>query len=226
MSETRELLEGFLGGTKPITEVGTGRKYYLNPQTEEKYYLDEYNKNPYAMYKNNDIQVPLLQDNEGNRILRDDKDGMLSQRCNAYLKLINYPYNQNLHQIFGAAGDACANYIDMMNTQVAKDTYPVMVNGKQYDRSNDNYFHCKAHYQMADRGNIGYHMSPIIGYPREIIDYVKGIAQGKSLTTLNNDWSNDIGVNNYGRDAAKSGFYDSVQEACAPFRPSGLHSDF
>ena len=39
MSETRELLEGFLGGTKPITEVGTGRKYYLNPQTEEKYYL-------------------------------------------------------------------------------------------------------------------------------------------------------------------------------------------
>ena len=167
MSETRELLEGFLGGTKPITEVGTGRKYYLNPQTEEKYYLDEYNKNPYAIYKNNDMQVPLLLDNKGNRILRDD-----------------------------------------------------------YDRSNDNYFHCKSHYQMADRGDIGYQMSPIIGYPREIIDYAKGIAQGKSLTTLNNDWRNDIEVNNYGRNAEKSGIYNSAQEACTPFRPSGLHSDF
>jgi len=83
----------------------------------------------------------------------------------------------------------------------------------------DKYFHCKANYEAAERGNESAKRAEQLSKAR--IKYKK---------RFKNDTSKDIfedqGANIYGREAAKSGKFTSAREACEVFRPNGLDDKY
>ena len=76
----------------------------------------------------------------------------------------------------------------------------------------DRYFHCKANFEAGSRGIYGEEMAEILSDFRERNDKRR---KGDSEEEIASDQQANI----FGRDMARSGRYNSGQEACAIFRP-------
>lgn len=103
-------------------------------------------------------------------------------------------------QIAGASTDFAKNYFDMREA---------------WTKGGDKYFHCKANYEATKRGEAGENTAKQLSNTRAW--FKKEYRHNSNL-----DIFEDQGVNIYGREAAKSGKYESSRQGCKDLRPRGL----
>ena len=89
----------------------------------------------------------------------------------------------------------------------------------------DKYFHCVANYEATERGWDGEVAAHVLSNAKEIIAGIPQIMKHGVKITVE-DSKRDQRANKYGRQTAKSGQYDSAQEACSVFRPEGLDEKY
>ena len=122
------------------------------------------------------------------------------------------PKQQNpVQQMVGAIADMTQNYFDMKRDNTI---------------GNDDYFHCKANYEAADRGNIGRSIAQWIGNKKEDFDYYKNQFRGLSPLEASIDRIHDRKVNQIGRQRAQSGLYSNSKDACNSFRVRGINEKY
>ena len=122
------------------------------------------------------------------------------------------PKQQNpVQQMVGAIADMTQNYFDMKRDNTI---------------GNDDYFHCKANYEAADRGNIGRSIAQWIGNKKEDFDYYKNQFRRLSPLEASIDRIHDRKVNQIGRQRAQSGLYSNSKDACNSFRVRGINEKY
>ena len=122
------------------------------------------------------------------------------------------PKQQNpVKQVIGAVSDMTRNYFDMRRDNTV---------------GNDDYFHCKASYEAADRGNLGRTTAEWLGNKKEDFDYYKNQCKGLSPMDASIDRIHYRKVNNIGRQRAQSGLYSNSREACNSFRVDGINEKY
>lgn len=89
----------------------------------------------------------------------------------------------------------------------------------------DKYFHCKANYEATNRGWIGDYEAQFTSVMKELLWLPREITRNGLMPALQ-DMEADNKANTYGRDAAKSGKYNSARDACAIYRPQGLDDKY
>ena len=122
------------------------------------------------------------------------------------------PKQQNVvRQAVGAIKDMNRNYWDMKRDNTI---------------GNDDYFHCKANYEAADRGDLGRSIAQWLGDKKEDFDYYKNQLRGLSALEASLDIIHDRNVNKIGRQRAQSGLYSNSRDACESFRVKGINDDY
>lgn len=122
------------------------------------------------------------------------------------------PKQQNVvRQAVGAIKDMNRNYWDMKRDNTI---------------GNDDYFHCKANYEAADRGDLGRSIAQWLGDKKEDFDYYKNQLRGLSALEASLDRIHDRNVNKIGRQRAQSGLYSNSRDACESFRVKGINDDY
>jgi len=118
----------------------------------------------------------------------------------------------NIVQRFGAFADLNRNYWDMKRDRTI---------------GGDDYFHCKANYEAADRGDIGRGIAERWGNRKEDFDFWDNIIR-KGLTAREAalDKIHDRNVNKIGRQRAQSGLYSNSREACSSFRVKDINEKY
>jgi len=113
-------------------------------------------------------------------------------------------------QIYGAAKDMRRNYFDMHRDNTKKA---------------DDYFHCKANYEAAARGEYGNALAMGLGNEKELFDYFRNsFTKGKEFAQK--DYTHDVWVNKIGRQQAKSGLYTNSRDGCDIFRVEGINGRY
>ena len=109
-----------------------------------------------------------------------------------------------LQQIVGATKDMVSEYFKM----------------KKHNYKNlDDYHHCKANYNAASRGPLGYNTAKMLGDAKEKFDFYWNQAyKRKSEKEAQDDKAHDLNVNIVGRLRGDSGLYDNAEEVCADYR--------
>ena len=83
----------------------------------------------------------------------------------------------------------------------------------------DDYYHCKANYNAAKRGNLGEMTATVLGNGKEAVDYFKNrLYKGLPFQASIKDYWNDINVNKIGRERASNDKYSSAKDACSDYR--------
>lgn len=122
------------------------------------------------------------------------------------------PKQQNVvRQAVGAIKDMNRNYWDMKRDNTI---------------GNDDYFHCKANYEAADRGDLGRSIAQWLGDKKEDFDYYKNQLRGSSALEASLDRIHDRNVNKIGRQRTQSGLYSNSRDACESFRVKGINYDY
>lgn len=122
------------------------------------------------------------------------------------------PKQQNVvRQAVGAIKDMNRNYWDMKRDNTI---------------GNDDYFHCKANYEAADRGDLGRLIAQWLGDKKEDFDYYKNQLRGSSALEASLDRIHDRNVNKIDRQRAQSSLYSNSRDACESFRVKGINDDY
>ena len=117
-----------------------------------------------------------------------------------------------LQQIFGAMRDMVGNYIDMKNDNTI---------------GGDDYFHCKANYEAAQRGDYGALTAQILGNAKEDLDFWDNqLRKGLSYMAAYQDKIHDRTINQIGRQRAQKKLYRNSREACYPYRVEGINEKY
>jgi len=117
-----------------------------------------------------------------------------------------------IEQIIGAVQDLSRNYFDMKKDRTI---------------GADDYFHCKANYEAAQRGKYGALAAQILGDEKEIFDYFKNrYYKGLSHPDALADYWHDKDVNNQGRQLAKNPLYSTSKKACSYQRVKGVNEKY
>ena len=116
-----------------------------------------------------------------------------------------------VRQVLGAIKDMTQNYFDMKRDNTI---------------GNDDYFHCKANYEAANRGNLGRSVARWLGNKKEDFDYYKNQLRGLTPIEASFDRIHDRKVNEIGRQRAQSGLYSNSKEACNSFRVKGINEKY
>ena len=103
-------------------------------------------------------------------------------------------------QVVGAISDMTRNYLDMKRDNTI---------------GNDDYFHCKANYEAAERGAWGKLTAQIVGDTKEGFDYLKNrFYNGLSYPDALSDYWHDKDVNTQGRGLPRNSLYSNSKDAC------------
>ena len=108
---------------------------------------------------------------------------------------IQQPITQQdpLQQVVGAVKDMIRNYVDMKQDNTI---------------GADDYFHCKANYEAAQRGDYGAVTAQILGDEKEVVDYLKNrFYKGMPYSEALADYWHDKDVNNQGRAIVNNSLY-------------------
>ena len=117
-----------------------------------------------------------------------------------------------LQQIVGAVQDMTRNYFDMKRDNTV---------------GADDYFHCKANYEAAKRGNWGKLTAKIMGDEKEVFDYFKNrYYKGIQFPDALADYWHDKDVNSYGRALVDDPRYTSSVGACSYKRVKGINEKY
>ena len=115
-------------------------------------------------------------------------------------------------QVMGAIYDMEKNYFDMKKDRTKKA---------------DDYFHCKANFDAARRGDYGYKTAKWLGDKKEDFDYYYNqIRKGLSPENALKDQIHDKTINQIGRQLAKNKLYSTSKEACQPYRVRGINEKY
>ncbi len=106
-------------------------------------------------------------------------------------------------QLIKAVYDMSRNYFDMREDNVS---------------GNDDYFHCKANFEAAQRGTWDEKTAKYLGDTKEGFDYLKNRFRGISPQNAYTDYLSDKYVNYLGRHQNRTGLYSNSRDACAFFR--------
>lgn len=117
-----------------------------------------------------------------------------------------------LTEVMGAVSDLSRNYWDMKRDNTV---------------GGDNYFHCKANYEAAQRGKYGTLTAQILGNQKDAIDYFinrgyKGLSYPDALA----DYWHDKDVNRQGRELVKNPLYSTARDACDYQRVKGINEKY
>ena len=109
-----------------------------------------------------------------------------------------------LNQTIGAIGDMAKEYM--------------LMHSHNYQKLDD-YYHCKANYNAANRGFWGKKTADYIGNKKEQFDYLKNrYYKNISEDRAKADYYHDISVNQEGQNRVKSLINRTAQEACSDYR--------
>ena len=159
------------------------------------------------LYKfNQDTQIDEFGVNHSNFSLRDEIE-YNTMRANQSM-----PKQQNpIRQVVGAVADMTRNYFDMKRDNIV---------------GADDYFHCKANYEAADRGDWGRSTATWLGNKKEDFDYYRNQIRGLSPMEASIDKIHDRKVNEIGRQRAQSGLYSNSRKACNSFRVKEINEKY
>lgn len=160
-----------------------------------------------TLYKFNEkTQIDEFGVDHSNFSLRDELE------YNYMRNMQRMPKQQNpIKQVIGAVSDMTRNYFDMKRDNTI---------------GNDDYFHCKANYEAADRGDWGRSIARWLGNKKEDFDYYKNQFRGSTPLTASVDRIHDRKVNEIGRQRAQSSLYSNSKDACASFRVRGINEKY
>ena len=115
-------------------------------------------------------------------------------------------------QVTGAITDMSRNYFDMKQDNTV---------------GADDYFHCKANYEAANRGPWGAATAQFIGDAKEEFDYFKNrLYKGLSYPDALADYWHDKDVNKQGREMVHSPLYSNAKDACQYQRVKDINDKY
>ena len=115
-------------------------------------------------------------------------------------------------QVSGAVEDMINNYVNMREDNTI---------------GNDDYFHCKANYEAANRGILGEIVAENLGNAKEIFDVYRNVSdKGLSAWSAIKDYFHDTGINHKGRQLARKKIYSSSKDACDIYRVKGINDRY
>lgn len=204
MTSLSEQIRGYLLGGQPIKretrKAGQTQYYYINPGQE------------YATAS--DLQTTDIPD----EMMNSDGTMKTANQLNNVQK-----YNQEVlnsinqqqspwQQVTGAITDMARNYFDMKQDNTV---------------GADDYFHCKANYEAANRGPWGAATAQFIGDAKEEFDYFKNrLYKGLSYPDALADYWHDKDVNKQGREMVHSPLYSNAKDACQYQRVKDINDKY
>lgn len=115
-------------------------------------------------------------------------------------------------QVLGAIKDMSRNYFDMKEDKTKKA---------------DDYFHCKANFEAANRGKYGAKTAQWLGDRKEDFDYYYNqLWKGLTPEQAEEDKLHDKMINKIARQRAKKRLYSNSREACQPYRVRGVNAKY
>ncbi len=195
--------------------------FYEDEEEKRRQMTAQYVDTPYGLVRNPEQGQKGIRNKEP--VLRDGKTNLLGKGCENYLQAVpeNKLGKSPQDQIAGTIRDYCKNYIDMRNANLRSSEQE-----KALEQTADNYYHCKANFDAAKRGNWGYMASNIIGNAREALDYFSNrFIKNKSMPEAINDYWNDINVNENSRNNGLKNRNILSEEACWPYKPDKLDEE-
>ena len=165
-----------------------------------------YEENPFANIdtSNMDLRQELkakFDALEGDEEDDDFKDGVIEQE------------DQNpFFQVLGAIKDMGRNYFDMKSDNTKKA---------------DDYFHCKANFEAANRGEYGSKTAEWLGDKKEDFDYYYNqLWKGLTQEQAEEDRLHDKMINKIARQRAQKKLYSNSKRACRPYRVRGINEKY
>lgn len=144
----------------------------------------------------------------------DEADWFDYQSAKAYEQEVRQEMSvgQMWDQVSGAVGDLYRNYLDMKRDRT---------------KFADDYFHCKANFEAAQRGKYGAITAKYLGDTKEAFDYFKNrVYNGLSPVEAYADYLHDKDVNLQGRHQAQTGLYKNSKDACRYHRVRGINEKY
>ena len=204
MTSLSEQIRGSLLGGQPIKrenrKAGQTQYYYINPGQE------------YATAS--DLQTTDIPDEMMNPDGTMKTAGQLNNVQKYNQEVLNSINQQQSpwQQVTGAITDMSRNYFDMKQDNTV---------------GADDYFHCKANYEAANRGPWGAATAQFIGDAKEATDYWDNqLRKGLSSTQAALDRLHDREINKIGRQSAQTGLYSNSREACNIYRVKGINDKY
>jgi hypothetical protein len=92
---------------------------------------------------------------------------------------------------------------------------------------NDDYFHCVGNFNAARKGDVASKIAEIVGDTKEVYDYYENqYLKNMSQSNAYDDYINDKGINQIGRQRAKDVVYLNSKEGCNSFRVNGINEKY
>ncbi len=204
MTSLLEQIRGYLLGGQPIKrqdrKAGQTQYYYINPGQE------------YATAS--DLQTTDIPDemmNPDGTMKTANQLNNVQKYNQEVLNSINQQQNP-WQQVTGAITDMSRNYFDMKQDNTV---------------GADDYFHCKANYEAANRGPWGAATAQFIGDAKEEFDYFKNrLYKGLSYPDALADYWHDKDVNKQGREMVHSPLYSNAKDACQYQRVKDINDKY
>ena len=204
MTSLSEQIRGYLLGGQPIKretrKAGQTQYYYINPGQE------------YATAS--DLQTTDIPDEMMNPDGTMKTAGQLNNVQKYNQEVLNSINQQQSpwQQVTGAITDMSRNYFDMKQDNTV---------------GADDYFHCKANYEAANRGPWGAATAQFIGDAKEEFDYFKNrLYKGLSYPDALADYWHDKDVNKQGREMVHSPLYSNAKDACQYQRVKDINDKY
>ena len=93
-------------------------------------------------------------------------------------------------------------------------------------KKNDDYFHCKAHFDAARRGKYGEQFADYWGDRKEGLDYYRNLIKGFTPQEASADYDHDRQVNKNSIHLSKNPLYRNAKEGCQRYRKNGINDRY
>ena len=91
---------------------------------------------------------------------------------------------------------------------------------------NDDYFHCKAHFDATRRGKYGEQFADYWGDRKEEVDYYRNLIKGFTSQEASADYNHDRQVNKNSIHLSKNPLYRNAKEGCQRYRKNGINDRY
>ena len=197
INRVRKDIEDVFYGKKPVKrsnpKEGQSKYYYVMPKDDDP---DDYEIIDVA---SEDTPNPRLQNSSPNSLVTPEQTSINP------LQTVQTAY-QTIKAFVPTVADMAGEYLHMKD------------HGFRYL---DDYHHCKANFNAAQKGTGAANAARIAGDIKEGIDYYKNVLyKGLSPEAAHQDMVHDLTINRLGLSKGHSGKWNDAKDACAEFRDS------
>ena len=197
INRVRKDVEDVFYGKKPVKRTnpkeGQSEYYYIMPKDDDP---DDYE---IIDVESKDTPNPRLQNSSANSLVTPEQTSInpLQTVQNAY---------QTVKAFVPTVADMAGEYFKMKDHEF---------------RYLDDYHHCKANFNVAQKGRGAANAARIAGDIKEGIDYYWNVLyKGLSPEVAHQDMVHDLTINRLGLSKGRSGKWNNAKDACAEFRDS------